>query len=115
MKDIRILNERIKGEELSAVQFVQDYLQLHFQNKGFTFYIWPSIQIKEKNFDFGDRDYRNKLCEIIGEKVNKVLIENNILIIDLLCSKIKCNLDSNNIDIISDICIFQDGTDWWIW
>ena len=110
------INIKLKNEELSAVQFVQDYLQLHFQDKGFTFYIWPTIVIENKTYKFGDIEYRNKLCDIIGEKVKCIsIIENISLTIDFENTKIIENLDPSNSDIVSDICVFQDKTDFWVW
>ena len=110
------INDRLENEELSAVQFVQDYVQLHFQDKGFTFYIWPTIQFDGCLYEFGNIDYRNKICEIIGEKIEKIsIVETEQLIIHFNNAKIIENINPKNPKIISDICIFQDGEDFWIW
>ena len=113
MEDINI---RLKNEELSAVQFILDYVQVHFHDKGFTFYIWPTVEFENKSFKFGDIEYRNKLCEIIGKKViNVFIIEKKSLIIDFGNIKITEDLNPYNPDIISEICLFQDKTDYWVW
>lgn len=110
------INVKLKNEELTAVQFVHDYLQLHFQDKGFSFYIWPTIVIGNKTYKFGDTEYRNKLCDTIGQKVRGIsIIETISLTIDFGNIKIIENLNPNDSNIISDICIFQDKTDFWIW
>lgn len=112
----RDISNKLKNEALIAVQFVKDYLQIHFHEMGFSFYIWPTIKVKNEIYIFGDIEYRNKLCEIIDKKVKDVIIVENIsLTIDFGDIKIIENLDSNNPDIISDICIFNDKTDFWVW
>ncbi|TGD57854.1 hypothetical protein [Flavobacterium humi] len=113
MKDI---NNKLNNEDLIAVQFVKDYLQLHFFEMGFTFYIWPVVEIKNKIYKFGDVEYRNKLCDFIGKKVKEVsIIENESITIDFGDSKILENINPNNPEIISEICIFHDDKDWWVW
>lgn len=113
MKDIKKI---LKNEVLSGVLFIQDYLQLHFHEMGFTFYIWPIIESNKKTYFFGDTEYRNKLCELIGEKVNEIIIiENRTLVVNFENSKIIENIDPTNSEIIADICIFQNGADLWIW
>ncbi|GAB5398564.1 MAG: hypothetical protein Aureis2KO_01490 [Aureisphaera sp.] len=111
-------NDNIKNslmnEELNAIQFVMDYLQVHFNSKGFTFYIWPSINVDNEIYHYGDIAYRNKLCEFIEKKVVDVFIlDDFILVIEFKNGdSIRLSLDSDNPDIISEIAIFhdEDGT-----
>jgi len=56
--------DRLIGEQLSAVQFIQDYLQLHFDGQGLTCYIWPEIYFHNHCFKFGDI-MRQKLFESV--------------------------------------------------
>jgi hypothetical protein len=97
------------GEQLSAVQFVQDYLQLHFDAYGLTCYVWPDIIINRYTFKFGDNLYRDKLCSLISNVVKWTLIEENeVLTIEFEGdSKIDLSLDPANPKIIGEIAIFH--------
>jgi hypothetical protein len=107
--------ESIIGEQLSAVQFVQDYLQLHFEDKGLTCYIWPKIIINGDVFTFGSIEYRNKLCEFIGSLVTDVLlIEKEMMQISFGEDYVlEINLDPKNPEIVGEIAIFNDEKGNW--
>src|SRR5690606_1506655 len=99
------------GEQLSAVQFVQDYLELHFDGNGLTCYIWPEVYKNDLTFRFGEVEYRNKLCELIGEIVQDVLLVegNTLTIIFLENQKINLSLDQDNPEIVAEIAIFTNA------
>ena len=59
----------IKGEQLSAVTFVQDYVQLSFDGPTLTCITRPVVVAADKRFDFGALGYRDQLCELIGHRV----------------------------------------------
>ena len=65
----------IVGEELTAVEFVQDYLQLRFDEPLLTLYAWPHVLLSEFSVAFGEPEYRNALCAQIGEKVEEATLE----------------------------------------
>ncbi len=65
----------IVGEELTAVEFVQDYLQLRFDGPLLTLYAWPHVLLSEFSIAFGEPEYRNSLCEQIGEKVEEASLD----------------------------------------
>ena len=65
----------IEGEELEAVEFVQDYLQLRFEAPLLTFYEWPSVLLEEFSISHGEPGYRDALCALIGEEVEQALLE----------------------------------------
>jgi len=65
----------IIGEELNAVEFVQDYLQLRFDTPLVTLYAWPHILLSEFSIAYGEPEYRNALCSLIGEKVEEATLE----------------------------------------
>jgi hypothetical protein len=65
----------IIGEELTAVEFVQEYLQLRFDGPLLTLYAWPHILLSEYSIAFGEPEYRNALCAQIGEKVEEATLE----------------------------------------
>jgi Mn-containing catalase len=70
-----IFNSILK-EQLSSVEFVQDYVQLHFDGNTLTCYTWPTVILNFKTYNITDNGYRDALCSIITKEVNHVnLIE----------------------------------------
>ncbi|HMF53203.1 MAG TPA: hypothetical protein VK593_02560 [Edaphobacter sp.] len=65
----------VVGEELIAVEFVQDFLQLRFDGPLLTLYSWPHVLLSEFSIAFGEPEYRNALCSLIGEKVDEATLE----------------------------------------
>jgi hypothetical protein len=59
----------IRDEQLSAVTFVQDYVQLSFDGPTLTCITRPVVIAADKRFDFGAAGYRDQLCELIGCRV----------------------------------------------
>ena len=67
--------EAIVGQELSAVEFVQDYVQLRFDGPVVSFFEWPDVFREEGSYAFGEPEYRNVLCGVIGESVSAASVE----------------------------------------
>jgi hypothetical protein len=65
----------IEGEELRSVAFVEDYLELRFGGPMLTLYAWPYVMHTEYSVAFGEPEYRNALCALIGEQVSTALLE----------------------------------------
>ena len=65
----------IEGEELKAVSFVEDYLQLGFGGPILTLYNWPFVMLTDFSVAFGEPEYRNALCAQIGEQVAAASLE----------------------------------------
>ncbi len=70
----------IEGQELTAVEFVADYLRLRFGDAGadgpmLTLYAWPHVLLADFSIAFGEPEYRNALCAQIGEMVAKAALE----------------------------------------
>ena len=63
------------GEELKAVEFVEDFLQLRFDGPLFTLYVWPHVLLSDFSVAYGEPEYRNALCVQIGEKVAQASLE----------------------------------------
>jgi hypothetical protein len=61
----------IEGQELTAVEFVGDYLRLRFDGPMLTLYAWPHILLADFSIAYGEPEYRNGLCAQIGEMVAK--------------------------------------------
>ena len=65
----------IEGQELTAVEFVTDYLRLRFDGPMLTLCAWPHILLAEFSIAYGEPEYRNALCAQIGEMVAKASLE----------------------------------------
>ena len=65
----------IEGEELVAVEFVQDFLQLRFNTPLLTLYDWPHVLLPDFSVAYGEPEYRNALCAQIGETVSTAMLE----------------------------------------
>jgi hypothetical protein len=67
--------EALVGQELAAVEFVQDYVQLRFDGPLVTFYEWPEVFREEGSYAFGEPEYRDVLCALIGDSVSATTVE----------------------------------------
>jgi hypothetical protein len=65
----------VLGQELVAVEFVQDFLQLRFEGPLFTFYAWPHVLLSDFSVAYGEPEYRNALCAQIGQTVAEASLE----------------------------------------
>lgn len=71
----------LEGQELTAVEFVGDYLRLRFGDSPgaagplLTLYAWPHVLLADFSLAFGEPEYRNALCAQIGEMVAKARLE----------------------------------------
>ncbi|HXC95466.1 MAG TPA: hypothetical protein VNU92_07180 [Edaphobacter sp.] len=63
------------GEELRAVEFVEDFLQLRFDAPLFRLYAWPHVLLTDFSVAYGEPEYRNALCSQIGEKIVQASLE----------------------------------------
>jgi hypothetical protein len=64
----------IEGEHLSAVTFVQDYVQLHFDGPRLTLVTWPVVVADDVSHPFGESGYRDELCKLIGRVVARAYV-----------------------------------------
>jgi hypothetical protein len=65
----------IEGEELKAVAFVEDYLELRFGTPVLTLYAWPYVMLTDYSLGYGEPEYRNALCAQIGEQVTTAALD----------------------------------------
>lgn len=79
-----MINEQKKNENLlfsiidkhlSAVVFVQDYIQLQFDGNIMTILNFPTVKLENNHFEFGDVEYRNKICEQINKRITDICVE----------------------------------------
>lgn len=57
------------GHQVSSVEFVQDYVQMHFDGPSLIAYTWPVVKGDAGSKFESDEGYRDGLCSIIGAKV----------------------------------------------
>jgi hypothetical protein len=67
----------IVGQELTAVEFVQDYLQLRFDGPLLTLFVWPDVFREEGSYAYGEPEFRNVLCAQLGGNVTAATLEEN--------------------------------------
>ncbi len=60
---------RIEGTRVSSVLFVEDYLQMIFDDYGLTLYVWPEIEKRGIVMLNGQAGYRDALCNLINCRV----------------------------------------------
>ncbi len=66
----------LKGEELTAVEFVERFLQLRFGDVLVSLYVWPDVADPDGiSIAFGEPGYRDALCLLIGETVETAELE----------------------------------------
>jgi hypothetical protein len=59
----------LEGRQLSSVEFVQDYVQLHFDGLTLTAVTLPRVSSRSRLIEWGQPDYRDALCGRIGKLV----------------------------------------------
>lgn len=107
----------VVGEPLSAVVFIQDYVQLQFNDSGLTLLTWPTVVVQDRGFEYGDPQYRDMLCERINKIVRTAsLIEGQ---------EIRIEFEDNSCVLVSlrpesyqaaEAAIFTSGPDkTWVW
>jgi len=110
--------EPIKGKQLSAVCFVQDYVQLQFDGPGLTAVTLPTVTIGKETYEFGMLNYRNVLCERIAKIVREASVaEGEQIRIEFEDrSSISVSLKPPENPRISEMAIFDNGpSDFWVW
>lgn len=64
--------ESLAGEQLSAVSFVQDYVELHFDGPVVRALTNPVVDTPEGRWHFPDAGSRDALCSLIACRVERV-------------------------------------------
>jgi hypothetical protein len=67
----------IIGEFMSSVEFVMDYIQLHFNGSTLTAYTCPDVHIAINTIRPTESGYRDTLCNLIGATVERTEIREN--------------------------------------
>ena len=109
------LTKDLVGEKLSSVTFVLDYLQLDFDDSGFTMFIWPVILSENKKAFYGEDQYRNRLCALIAKVVTRIDYVENIFLNIVFdeTNQIQWPINPDNPDIIAEIGFYQNTEEEW--
>jgi hypothetical protein len=107
----------IVGRQLSAVVFVQDYVQLQFDGPSLTAITWPVVTTENTEYAYGQPLYRDILCERITKAVHSASIKEG--------EEIRINFNDGSVITISlkpdsysaaEAAIFADGPEnTWVW
>jgi hypothetical protein len=103
------------GEQLSAVTFVQDYLQLYFDGPRLTVFSYPVIVLGDQTFHWGKPGFRDALCNNIAKKVTeaRVAYGDNISIRFADGSTIKISLKDEDYSGGEAVNFDTGGSVWW--
>jgi hypothetical protein len=72
------------------VIFVEDYLQLSFDDARLTVYVWPAVTIGATSWTIADTGYRDALCSLIGQHVHATADAPDVgIVIDLGSASIR--------------------------
>jgi len=66
------------GNDLSSVEFVRDYVQLHFNGPTINAYNWPMLTVGQSILSVDTPGYRDALCSLISVKVVDARVEEGI-------------------------------------
>jgi hypothetical protein len=108
----------IQGEHLSAVTFVQDYVQLQFDGPTITAITRPVVRAEGAEFEFDTPGYRDQLCSFITKIVRRATVwrgdrlqldfgERSVILVSLRPENYRA----------AEAVIFRDErtTDWAVW
>jgi hypothetical protein len=102
---------KLLHQQLSAVTFVQDYVQLSFDGLRLTLNVWPIINASRS---FGDSGYRDELCSLIGRTVVQVREEPGAIdiVFDEGCLRIDLQSESSIERVIFENTVTAEWA-WW--
>ena len=72
MNQVERTVESLAGEELSAVSFVRDYVEFHFDDPVLRALTNPRVEIDGETISFPEPGSRDRLCALIGRMVRQV-------------------------------------------
>lgn len=105
----------IIGAQLSAVTFVQDYVQLHFDGPRLTVFSHAVVVLGDKTFHWGKRGFRDALCNNIAKQVTdaRVAYSDSICIKFADGSMIKISLKDEDYLCAEAVNFDTGGDTWW--
>jgi len=107
------------GSQLSSVEFVQDYVQLHFDGPSLIAITRPMVEVDGQGYSWGSSGYGDALCGRIARLLQKTYVVNGDTIhlmfddgSSILISLKETELRGNS----AEAAILQRGKDdVWVW
>lgn len=66
----------VEGMELTAVEFVERFVQLRFNEALLRLYVWPDVADADGiSIAFSEPGYRDALCSLIGETATSAALD----------------------------------------
>jgi hypothetical protein len=121
MRDQRVDHlplKRLIGEQLTAVVFILDYVQLQFSNGStLTALTWPSVDADGTATLYGMPNYRDALCERIAKTVRAgTVVEGENLRVEFDDdSVISVSLKPEDYSAAEAAVLDHGADDWWSW
>lgn len=104
----------ILRQPLSAVVFVEDYLQLDFSGHRLTFNIWPTVSTPSGSFTFTTPGYRDALCSLISKEVSSAYSGDDRVEISFTeLNRVSCDLRERPGDDGERVLFFAADGKWW--
>lgn len=101
-------------QQLSAVVFVQDYLQLDLDESRLTFSIWPIVSTPSGECLFSSTGYRDALCSLISRTISSVYSGGDRVDVSFGgLSRICCELSERPGDDGERVLFFAADGKWW--
>jgi hypothetical protein len=110
--------DRLENAQLSAVTFVQDYVQLHFDGPYLNAYVWPTVKEPKKAFERDTPGYRDALCKRIGKLVVKAYEDAHERLVMQFADGVTLEVSLKEADREGpEAAMFQDPADkhWNVW
>lgn len=108
----------LENEQLSAVTFVQDYVQFHFDGPCLTAYVWPHIVNHKGSITLELPGYRDALCERIGKIVVNAFEEPGERLVIVFADDVTLEVSLKEADREGpEAAMFDDqtGKSWNVW
>jgi hypothetical protein len=107
------------GRPLTAVMFLQGYVQLGFDQPWLSLYVWPQVTVDDEVRSVDDPGYTDALCALIGYTVRSVAESTDAgLVLDfgLGCSVV---IKPKPAEVVGpEIAMLQDHSprhEWMVW
>lgn len=117
LSDVQFLAGSLQGGALSAVCFLNGYLQLHFDGPYLNIYTPPKIILPSCAIRWGSQGFRDVLCELLGEKfLSANEDKGKVLTLVFTGAALEIPLDDSS-RVCAEAAMFQDGTGkgWVVW
>jgi hypothetical protein len=107
----------IVGEQLTAVTFIHDYLQLQFDaTLAMTLLVFPVLNVGDNRLSIGEPGYRDALCERIEKTVTHAYVRENEEMRIAFSDASSISVSLREADRIGpETVLFHNGPKLWVW